>query len=459
MNPLQNWWPLVLVGCGLLGLLAWTLAPDPPSNGAEETVGVFGLSPGSAPGAPAAEMTERFRGWLDRYATCQEDAGRDLLYYYYVPQTAQGDILSTAVTAFAILDYLDSGEIGRAEAAGRALSRCRDDDGSPLTRGAFPNALARGGRHWFTSDYFCSGDNLLVMEAFLRLHDATGDAHYLDVAVGIGEWLLRVPCSGRAYGMWLEDHRAPLNYVSRDGTFDNTIRPDQLLPWLAALEHLSEATGRREFRDAMDRAYLFLLRGVSEGGVVYSLYNPQYPPVAYDRANWEWHDGDTVFADELLRSAIGLYRAGAEEAARRILDFIRPDRGAVYACLDPTTGGAKFDASTPPYFDVVASSLYAKLASLFDEPTEPGRETWTFLGAIQSENGGWYWGVSTDDLRPVEPRQAAFVGLWTTAGFVGRTGCARVALGAGGKTGVPADGGEADGGAEISLLQRVGADR
>jgi hypothetical protein len=212
--------------------------------------------------------------------------------------------------------------------------------------------------------------------------------------------------------MHLEDLGAPLHCVTSDGAFENTVRPHLLLLWLRSLDQLSEVTGEESYRLAKERTLTFLEGGISDEGIVFSLYDPGYPPDGFSKAHWKWHPGDKIITDELLLSALGFYRLGKEDEARRVLYFVtQRTSGGFYAYLDPKSGGPSFVDAGPEYFDVVASSLVEKLALALGEESL-SRSPSNFLLETQSANGGWFWGLTSDHLDPVEGKQASLINLW-----------------------------------------------
>lgn len=398
--------------------LAWTAGPAVPGSisdpaPTQESAGAGAT--GDADRLFAFEESDSrgaARVWLRRYGISTDPETENLAYYYFDTEKGVGEIPSSAVTALAILHYLETGDIFEAEDLGRALFRCRAPSESlELIAGAFSHALVQEGESWVPSDHYYSGENLLILEALLALYEKTGDPSYLQASVDIGDWLLRVPCQAHAFGALSEDLGAPIHFVTADGAFENTIRPHLLLLWLPALERLTQVTGRGEYEAAMERALAFLDGGISGNGFVFSVYDPGYPPRPFDQENWRWHQGNKIITDELLLSAMGLLRNNRTEEARWILRRVRNISGGVYAYLDPSDGGAKFVGEGSRYYDVVASCLVEKLALALGEDTR-ARDAAAFLRITQSSNGGWYWGLASENLQPVEPRQATLINLW-----------------------------------------------
>jgi hypothetical protein len=360
----------------------------------------------------ASDSRRAANGWLRRHGISRDPETENLAFYYFDTEDGAGEIPSSAVTALAVLYYLDTGNVFEADDLGRALFRCRaPSDAVEFIAGAFCHALVRQDGSWAPSDHYYSGENLLILEALLALHARTGEPSYLQAAIGIGDWLLRVPYQGHTYGALAEDLGVPIHFVTTDGAFENTIRPHLLLLWLPALERLSQVTGRDEYRAAMERALTFLDGGISGNGFVFSVYDPGYPPTPFRQENWRWHEGEKIIADELLLSAMGLFRNNRVEEARWILRRVRNISGGVYAYLDPADGGAKFVGEDSRYYDVVASCLVEKLALALGDLSH-SRGAAAFLRMTQSSNGGWYWGLASGDLEPVEPKQATLINLW-----------------------------------------------
>jgi hypothetical protein len=400
--------PLVVLGLAWLGSPAASdSVPAPDQTNAGETADAEKLY-----AFEDSESRKAANVWLRRHGISRNPETENLAYYYFDTEDAVGEIPSSAVTALAILYYLNTGNVFEADDLGRALFRCRaSSDSTEFVAGAFSHALVRNGETWVPSDHYYSGENLLILDALLALHEKTGDPSYLQAGVGIGDWLLRVPYRGHTFGALTEDLGAPIHFVTTDGAFENTIRPHLLLLWLPALEQLSQVTGQDEYRLAMERTLAFLEGGISDNGFIFSVYDPGYPPGPFSQDNWRWHEGEKIIADELLLSAMGLFRNDRVEEARWILRRVRKISGDVYAYLDPADGGAKFVGEGSRYYDVVASCLVEKLAlALGDESYS--RSAAAFLRVTQSRNGGWYWGLASGDLQPLEPKQATLINLW-----------------------------------------------
>jgi hypothetical protein len=366
----------------------------------------------------AAEMTAGVAEWLDLRATASDATARGLVHYFVNTSTGRAEDLSTLATAKSILFHLQRNRIDSARANGLALiavQQLAQAGAAARSYGAFPSAVAVNAGHVVSNGFHYAGDNLVAIAALVALGRKTGDARFVAAARLAGRWIVDVMTQGTRFGVWAEDHGAPMNFVDAAGNFDNRIMTGVNALWLKSLAALADATGDQSFRATMKRAWAFLAKSQTAVGAYLDHYDPGYPAVAYDAARWRTFGIDgSVVADNSIRTALGALGQGDVAGARRFLAWLAPTAGGVYGYLDGATGHAKFVAGDAPYYDVVASGLLRSLAERLGE-TRIATLARDFLATTQSQNGGFIWGRVAATLQPIENREAALTGLWAVA--------------------------------------------
>ncbi|MFQ5510215.1 MAG: hypothetical protein ACE5EO_00040 [Candidatus Krumholzibacteriia bacterium] len=367
-----------------------------------------------------APNRDELREWL---VTAERlDGKASGLYPYYRSEekdfeSSPDDFLSPMVSAKCILFWLEEDDVWRAaRIADRLLywQEAKEKEVHPAARGALPSQITWSGGEWVAGDRYYSSDNLVILEAFLLLYERTQADTLLSASGKIATWFKDVMCHGERFGVWREEHGAPMQFVTDDGAFNNKIFTAQELLWIDALRHFGELSGKMEYIEQFEKSKAFLLRGQSRRGVWFDHYDPGYPPKSYDSSRWHWYGSDVVVADNALRAALGAYRVGAREQAERFADWLQPVDGAVYAYLNVTTGSGRFNDPTQPYYDVVASGLWRQLARKLGRPKEVASAD-RFLQRTQNRSGGWYWGLSATGLRPLHRTEAVLTGLWAVS--------------------------------------------
>jgi|GEM_PF-2051398 len=366
----------------------------------------------------AASRRAAFAQWLVSIE-CRDDTTRGLYPYFRSDDpsfvSSGDDFLSPMVSAKCVMFWLHIGRPDRAFETGHRLlawQRALSSPTCPRTSGALPSEIIRRDGSWHAGTRFYSGDNLVVLEAFIRLFQQTGRGEFYEGALASATWIRDVMCHGENYGVWSEPHGAPMHFVTAGGAFDNTIYTGVEFMWLYALRHFAEISGDSSYVDQFNVAKQFLLRGQSAYGVWFDRYDPGYPPRPYNPGYWLWYGprGQYV-ADNALRAAIGALRAGAPEQAGRFADAFRIDRGAVPAYYNATTGKPQFANGDGMYYDVVSSGLWVELVTGLERWGD-ARGAQRFLVRTQNRNGGWYWGLWRSGLRPVQRSEAVLTGIW-----------------------------------------------
>ena len=363
----------------------------------------------------------RFSAWLAALEnTDGETAG---LYPYFRSEekgfeSSSDDFLSPMVTAKCVLFWLEEQSVNRAVRIGERLLYWQDrirTHAHPNVAGALPSQIVEEDGQWAGGDRFYSGDNLVVLEAFLSLYERTGSQEFLDGAEHIARWIKDVMGHGEQYGVWLEPYFAPMQFATADGSFDNRVFTNTAFMWISALRHYGEVTNVMDYIEHFVLAKAFFLQGQSPHGVWFDHYDPGYPPQYYNTNRWQWFgDGGVVVADNAMRAALGALRVGAPDRAERFADWLRPRDGAVFAYLDAATGNGRFAPSDEPYYDVVVSGLWRDLTRGLGRD-KAAMVADRFLARTQSAGGGWYWGRRQNRLIPVQRSQAILTGFWAVS--------------------------------------------
>ena len=183
-----------------------------------------------------------------------------------------------------------------------------------------------------------------TIDLFLRMHELTGEARYLDAALELGEAILR-------YGHGLQTRvrttiAIPPNYIPN--TFDSAtglpVAPESTyvlhIRWFSspgALIHLYSATGRTDFLDAGLAAALSYVNH----DTVLHYWNEDYDlePFSFEPVWYDWDKIDPAF-DDYFGYGIGgrrgphaildIYERTGDERLRPFLDASLEQMGAVW---------------------------------------------------------------------------------------------------------------------------------
>ncbi len=359
----------------------------------------------------------RFEAWLRGPALCAAAGARNMVWNFYDPVKKVGRWVYPMLSGKAILWHLQAGQVDDAKRLASALfkwQQIRNDGLWARSYGAFPSVVEQDGEHFKTGDCYYAGDNLVLLDALVALHRRTGEIRYLNSAIGIGTWLTSVMCQGHRYGVWTEDHGAPMYYVRQSGDFSNHIHLNVEMMWIGALTRLGELTGESVYCAQAEKARAFYVQGQLPNGAFYDHYDPSYPPKSFDRERFVAYQPNQVISDNQLRCALGACRMGRIDMAQRFFRWLKPEDGAVPAYLNLATGSSGFPDKQDAYYDVSSSGLYRSLCQWLNKGKEAEVAS-VFLRQSQHANGGWYWGLKRGSLAPVAEEQAPIVGLWATA--------------------------------------------
>jgi hypothetical protein len=291
--------------------------------------------------------------------------------------------------------------------------------GQGRTYGAIPSVIelddieldAKGAR---PGARYYAADNLVILEALLELYAKTGDAPLLNSAIGIGTWITEVMCRGHQYGVWAENHGAPMWFVSAQGDFNNQIPANGEMMWMSALARLGHEAAEPAYTRQAERAYAFHRNAQYGNGAYLDHYDPGWPPKPYDGGRWRPYQAGQLIADSTLRGALGACRAGDLDSARHFFKWLKVEQGGVPAYLDLATGGSGFPKTQEIYYDLTSSALHRSLCQWLGE-RQAAQQDMAFLKQTQDPTGGWHWGLFAKSLKPVTPQMAPIVGLWATA--------------------------------------------
>lgn len=346
---------------------------------------------------------EAFSLWLRSTVVAHDGDARDLVYAYFDTDTHTPWFLSPSVTAEAIRYWLDSGAVDQARRSGDALLKFQH----PL--GAFPSEIVLADDHAEPADMYDSADTLAVIAALLDLLQVTHDPRYLEAAARAGIWIRDVMMHGETRGLWVDPYGAPMKAMTAAGDFDNRIAVGRTLFWIAALGRLGERLGDSSFAAAENQARTFLASG-RHGAAYFDHYDPGWPAHPFDQSRFRAAGIDnSVYADDSLRAAVGAFAAGDINAADRLSRWLTVEDGGIFGYLGLETGAGRFVAGDAPYYDVIASALFAQLCQELGDPVD---DAMRFLANTQSPNGGWYWGRVASTGEPITSDQATLTGLW-----------------------------------------------
>jgi hypothetical protein len=361
-------------------------------------------------------MTNRFHRWMGVQGFARDRGVQNLVFNFWDTSKNRGNWIYPMLCGKAIIWLLGRQRTADALAIAEALLRWQQTipyDAWERSYGAFPSAIDRDpAGEWKPSERYYSGDNLVILDAFLSLYRATRSRDALNAAVGIGTWLCTVMCQGVKHGAWLEDHGAPMWFVTASGDFSNHIYSNVEMLWISALYRLGRMTREYAYCRQAEKAYRFYKQSQTMAGAFYDHYDPGYPPQKYAQERWVTYQGRQVICDNVLRAALGACRWADVEMGRKTMDWIQVQGGAVPAYLDIETGSHAFEPNTEVYFDITSTGMYRSLCQWVGNRAG-AEEAMGFLQQTQDPSGGWYWGVF-GDLKPVRPEMCPMPGFWAT---------------------------------------------
>jgi hypothetical protein len=365
-----------------------------------------------------ASMALRFHRWVAEQGIARDREVRNLVFNFYDTSKRSGSWLHPMSCGKAIVWLLGRRRTADAVVIGEALLRWQQTipyGAWERSYGAFPSAIDRdpesGG--WKAAERYYSGDNLVIMEALLSLWRATRGRQWLNAAVGIGTWLCTVMCQGMKYNIWAEDHGAPTWFVTAAGDFSNYIYNNVEMLWISALHRLGRITREHAYCRQAEKAYRFYKLSQTTGGAFHDHYDPGYPPQKYTPERWVTYQGSQVICDSVLRAALACCRWADIDMARKTMDWIQVQGGAVPAYLDIETGGPAFEPNAEVYFDITSTGMYRSLCQWLGN-RGGAEEAVAFLQQTQDPHGGWCRGVY-GDLKPIRTEMCPLPGFWATA--------------------------------------------
>lgn len=375
-------------------------------------------------------MRSRFFTWLYDVGVVKTSDPKDalvrnLIYNFYEPNKNRGSWIFPMLSGKAILWLVQRGRVADAQVLADALLRhqqTKKDGPAQRSYGAFPSIIERKGGVegkedsglWTVGDRYYSGDNLLLLEAFVVLYLRTKNVEYLNTAIGIGTWITDVMCKGKELGVWAEDHGAPMQFVSLGGDLANGIYGNVEMLWISALKRLGSVAAEPAYCRQAAKAYEFYKKSQLSSGAFLDHYDPGYPPQPYSGERWQPYAKGQVISDNVCRAALGACRMGDLDAARAFFKWLKPDNGGVPAYINVDTGSSGFESQSLIYFDVVSSGMLRSVCQWLGEK-ETALACIAFLKKTQDKNGGWYWGCRRKGFKPLTPEQAPIVGMWATA--------------------------------------------
>jgi hypothetical protein len=352
------------------------------------------------------DRRQRFEQWVLAYQITPNDLCR---YYRFGPHEAQESALATA---YAIL-LLNDGHPGAARTLAGGLTRLQQRYASNRHVGGGVPSIAND-----SSELFYSSDALAALKAIMALYQRTPEPALLHAAAGFVEFVHRL-VDGERGGFLVQNLDFPMQFAAPDGSVQNWLVPNVSMLFWDALHDYSEAANDAATKRLFERGRTFLLSAVqAPNGAFYDHYDPGYPPRGYNPGRWDWYkieaDGRRIgIADNMMMSALGAQRMGAEKNVNAFLQWAKPTDGAFYAYVDVETGGSGFRPGATPYYDVVCSAMYYELLA------NSGRITPDVSAALEhiftlseGTDGGYRWGLNQDGGWVQSAAEALVTGYW-----------------------------------------------
>jgi len=363
-----------------------------------------------------ASISQRYLSFLNWIKSMTPESGMGLSGYMF---SFRKDIssLSTLGTADSILLHLRMGNVDLAKNAANGLVHWHQfilrNAPDPVKGGLSSEFILRNG-NWIHGDYFYASDNLLAISALLELHTVTNIDRYAATAQLIGRWLEKTLFDGKRIGVWSINYGPAMQYIRSDGAANNAIHTGMDFLWLSSLGGLHTLDPQRGWNQRLTKAIDFYRTSMSPEGCWYDYFQPHR--VNESTGRWYWYRNTYLtIGDNTLRSALAAQAFGLRDQTTSFAKWLKPFNDKwLWGYLDPKSCTPKFLPTDTVYFDVVCTGL---LRSWY---TKTGQQQLAAkcqqaLDMLQSENGGWHWGVQESNLQPLNSEQALVTGCWALA--------------------------------------------
>jgi hypothetical protein len=330
----------------------------------------------------AERAKQAFERWLRRVTP---NGGQGMVQYMSFGQGVRpAPSVSTVATAYLLQTYLQLGETAKAIRLGTALAgaqRLTERTAAQSVRGGMPTQFQVTSSGLKPGDYFYAGDCLLVIDALLRLTETTQVGRYTESALAIARWLESTLFDGVRLGLWRRNFGPAMQYMRSDGAANNAIH-----------------TGMAQ----------------AAQGCWYDHFVPSGETVTAGTWQW-WQGGQATIGDNNLRSALAAAHFDWQDQCQLFDNWVKPAPGGLlWGYLDPSNCQPKYLPTDTPYFDVVCTGLLRSWHRKRNSPAVAALCQDT-LNGLQSQNGGWHWGIKSSNRQALNPQQSTIVGCWALA--------------------------------------------
>ena len=361
-------------------------------------------------------ISQRYLSFLNWIRPMTPESGMGLSGYMFSFRKKITE-LSTLATADSILLHLRMGNIDLAKNAANGLIQWHrhilKNAPDPVKGGLCSEFSLRNG-NWIQGDYFYASDNLLAISALLELHSVTKIDRYATTAQLIGRWLEKTLFDGKRLGVWSTNYGPAMQYIRSDGAANNAIHTGMDFLWLSSLRGLHSIEANQGWNQRLDKAIDFYKSSMAPEGCWFDYFQPHR--VNQASGNWHWYRNTYLtIGDNTLRSALAAHSFGLKDQTAAFSKWLKSPNGKwLWGYIDPKTCTAKYLPTDTVYYDVVCTGL---LRSWYTKTGQPklAAKCQQALDMLQSENGGWHWGVKESNLQPLNSEQAVVTGCWALA--------------------------------------------
>lgn len=358
----------------------------------------------------------KFNRWIK---TLQPAGGLGLVTYMN-EQKNNGYSLSTIASAKLLMLYININDIPSAVKVANGLVKWWQQvykQGTKHTKGGMPTEiiLTKSGNSTL-GNYFYAGDNLIVIHALYRMYQLTNQSVYAEVAQSIGKWMEQTLFDGVRYNVWKNNYGMPMHYLRDDGAVDNTIYTAVDFLWLRALNDLHALDNRHGWQQRFEKALDFMQNAQMPSGAWYTYFKPE---VGSNKGKWYGYNGENItIGDDNLRAGLAAIDYGMKDKVEHFSNWLKPYNDTMlWGYLKTEVCEPKFLPTDKPYFDVVCTGI---LRSWYDKRGQHdlAKKCQTQLDALQGEDGGWFWAVTQQDMKPLNSEKAVITSCWAVTNLV-----------------------------------------
>jgi hypothetical protein len=237
---------------------------------------------------------------------------------------------------------------------------------------------------------------------------------YTESALAIARWLESTLFDGVRLGLWRRNFGPAMQYVRSDGAANNAIHTGMDMLWMRALERLHMVDAQRGWVERLNDAKRFYRNAQAAQGCWYDHFVPSGETVTAGTWQW-WQGGQATIGDNNLRSALAAAHFDWQDQCQLFDNWVKPAPGGLlWGYLDPSNCQPKYLPTDTPYFDVVCTGLLRSWHRKRNSPAVAALCQDT-LNGLQSQNGGWHWGIKSSNRQALNPQQSTIVGCWALA--------------------------------------------